>query len=130
MTTTNLERARAYLRALEARDGTALDHYAPDVRQIEHPNRLSPKGAERDLAALREAAERGRIAIAHETYTLESATSEGDRVALEVTWTGTLAIPLGTLQPGDVLRARFAVFLEYRDGRIVSQHNYDCFEPF
>lgn len=26
--------------------------------------------------------------------------------------------------------ARFGVFMELRDGKILSQHNYDCFDPF
>ena len=41
-----------------------------------------------------------------------------------------LAIPLGTLPAGGEMRARFAVFLQFRDGKIVSQRNYDCFEPW
>lgn len=28
------------------------------------------------------------------------------------------------------MRARFAVFLEYRDIRIVGQRNHDCFEAW
>lgn len=31
---------------------------------------------------------------------------------------------------GQVLRARFGVFLDFRDGRIVRQRNYDCFDPW
>jgi hypothetical protein len=26
--------------------------------------------------------------------------------------------------------ARFAVFMDFRDGRIVRQRNYDCFDPW
>jgi hypothetical protein len=26
--------------------------------------------------------------------------------------------------------ARFAIFLTFRDGKIVRQHNYDCFDPW
>ena len=26
--------------------------------------------------------------------------------------------------------ARFAIFLDFRDGRIVRQRNYDCFDPW
>jgi hypothetical protein len=29
-----------------------------------------------------------------------------------------------------MLRAHFALFLEFRDGRIVRQRNYDCFEAW
>ncbi len=58
----NLERARRYLAAIE-RDGAAdgpFTFLAADIRQVEYPNQFLPKGAERDLAAMAEAAERGR----------------------------------------------------------------------
>lgn len=32
--------------------------------------------------------------------------------------------------PHDVMRASLAMFITLRDGRIASQRNYDCFEPF
>ena len=51
-------------------------------------------------------------------------------VALEVLWTGTLAVPFGSLAVGDNMRAHFAVFIQLRDGKIVAQRNYDCFDPW
>jgi hypothetical protein len=39
-------------------------------------------------------------------------------------------VPIGKLVPGDTMRAEFGVFLSFRDDRICSQRNYDCFEPF
>jgi len=51
-------------------------------------------------------------------------------LVLEVTWRGRLAVPVGSLKPGDEMRARFAVIFEFRDGRIFRQRNYDCFDPF
>jgi ketosteroid isomerase-like protein len=47
-----------------------------------------------------------------------------------VLWVGTLAVSLGAIPAGGEMRAHFAVFLEFRDGRIHRQRNYDCFEPF
>jgi hypothetical protein len=47
-----------------------------------------------------------------------------------VIWTATLAVPLGTLPAGGQMRARFAVFLEFKDDKIIFQRNYDCFDPF
>jgi hypothetical protein len=44
--------------------------------------------------------------------------------------TGSPGRCIGQLQPGQEMRAHFAVFLEFRDGRIRRQRNYDCFEPF
>jgi len=131
----NLETARRYLAAIEA--GTAGDpgdgaavFFAPDVEQVEFPNRFVPAGATRDLAALRDAAERGRKVLRAQRYALKHAFASGDTVILEVLWAGTLAVAVGTLAAGDEMRAHFAVFLEFRDGRIVKQRNYDCFEPF
>lgn len=59
-----------------------------------------------------------------------SALASGVRVALEVQWSGTLAIPFGSLPAGGQMRARFGVFLDFRDGLIGAQRNYDCFDPF
>ena len=121
---------RRYLDAIEADDGDPLAFYDPAVVQVEHPNRFLPGGATRDLAAIREAAERGRRVLTGQRYEVRSAVASGDRVALEVLWTGTLAVPVGTIPAGGEMRAHFAMFLEFRDGLIVRQHNYDCFEAF
>jgi ketosteroid isomerase-like protein len=124
--------ARRYLAAIE--QGLTGDAFAalftPDFVQEELPNRLSPNGSTRDLAGILEAAERGRRAISSQRYLVLGQVANGRDIALEVEWTGTLAAPLGDLPAGKTLRARFAVFLETRDGRIARQRNYDCFYPF
>jgi hypothetical protein len=133
-----LERVRAYLAAIEAdtdpaagaAPNGALAFYHPDVRQEELPNRLIPTGAVRDLAALREAAARGRGVLRAQRYAVRSALVHGPRVALETLWVGTLGVPIGQLAAGDEMRAHFAMFLDFEDGLIRGQRNYDCFEPF
>jgi ketosteroid isomerase-like protein len=128
----NLAAARRYLTAVES--GTTGDalaaFYAADVVQEELPNRLTPHGARRDLRAILDAANRGAQVMAAQRYETDTAQASGDSVALEVRWTGTLAVPVGSLPAGGEMRARFAVFLEFRNGKIVAQRNYDCFEPF
>lgn len=127
---TNLERATAYLRAIEARDDGAHAYFAPEVIQQEFPNRLVPGGATRDRAALIAASERGKRACTSERYEVVRAITQGDEVVLETIWTGTLAVPFGTLPVGGTMRAHLAICLTFRDGHIVSQRNYDCFDPF
>jgi hypothetical protein len=51
-------------------------------------------------------------------------------LAAEILWTGVLAIPMGELKPGDAMSCYSGIFLDFRDGRIVGQRNYDCFPPF
>ena len=127
---TNLESTKAFLRSIETRDGAALAYYAPDIVQREFPNRLVVDGATRDLAALRVGVARGEQAVREERYEIVRALESGDEVALELIWTATLRVPLGALPAGGVMRAYLAMFLTWRDGKIVSQRNYDCFEPF
>jgi ketosteroid isomerase-like protein len=135
MTTTeqaNLETARAYLAAVEGgATGEALARwFTPDVVQEEFPNRLMPAGARRGLAELLDGAVRGQNVMSAQRYEVLSAIASRGRVALEVRWTGTLAIPLGSLPAGGEMRARFGVFLDFRGGRITAQRNDDCFDPF
>jgi steroid delta-isomerase-like uncharacterized protein len=103
---------------------------ADDVLHEEFPNRLLPNGAQRDRAAMLEASERGKKVMAAQHYEVLSAIASSDTVALEVRWTGTLGVPFGSLPAGGQMRARFAIFLEIRDGKIRRARNYDCFEPW
>jgi ketosteroid isomerase-like protein len=132
MSTTNLELARRYLRAIEqGATGEALAaFFHPEVTQREYPNRLVPTGATRDLRAILDGAVRGQKVVSSQRYEVRHSVSEGERLALEVDWSATLLVPVGTLPAGGTIRAAFGVFLTFRDGRILSQHNYDCFEPF
>jgi ketosteroid isomerase-like protein len=127
-----LELARRYFTALEGgATGEALAaFYAPDVVQEEFPNRLSPLGARRDLARILAAAARGQQVMAAQRFEVLQAVASGDRVAVEFRWAGTLAVPVGSLPAGHEVRGRFVVFMEFQDGRIVAQRNYDCFEPW
>ena len=127
----NLDAARRYLATLEHGDlAGSLKFFAPDVVQEEFPNRLAPSGAKRDLDGLREAAERGRRVMSAQTFDVLNAVAIGNQVVLEVRWTGTLTLGFASIPAGGQMHARFAVFLEFRDGKILRQRNYDCFEPW
>ena len=108
--------------------GELAAFFHPDATHHELPNALFPDGSIRDLAGLRAAAEAGRATLSAQSFELISALAAGDHVALEATWTGTLAVPLGDLPAGHTLRAHIAAFLEFRDGKIIAQRNYDCYE--
>ena len=128
----NLEVARRYLAAIEA--GAVGDDlavfFAPDIEQIEFPNRLVPTGARRGSAEMLEGALRGQKVLREQRYQVEHAFADGHVVVLEVMWVGILAIDRGEIPAGREMRAHFAVVLELRDGRIATQRNYDCFYPF
>jgi ketosteroid isomerase-like protein len=127
----NLETARKYLQAIEAgATGDALARFfTPDVQQHELPNRMAPAGVRRDLAAILASAAHGQQVVAAQRLAVQHAIASGTTVALEVHWTATLAAAVGPIPAGGELQAHTAVFLEFRDGKIAVQRNYDCFEP-
>jgi ketosteroid isomerase-like protein len=123
----NVDLAVRYHEAI-SRGESPDPYFHDDAVHREFPNALFPDGAVRDLDGLRAAAERGRTTISGQRFEVLNAMASGDQVALEVLWTGTLAVPLGDLPAGLTLRAHIGTFLEFRDGKIVSQRNYDCYE--
>jgi ketosteroid isomerase-like protein len=130
--TDNLTIARQYLEALEngAEGGALAEFFTKDVVQEEFPNRLSPIGVHRDLAGILEAAKRGKKVMRAQKFDVLNSISEGDTVALEVFWSGYLAVAVDSLPADSEMRAHFSVWLEFRDGKICRQHNYDCFDPW
>ena len=132
MSATNVDIALRYLQALEqGAVGEALAaFFHPEVEQREYPNALYRNGQQRGLKGLLEGAERGQKLLASQRYAVRGTVAQGDSVALEVDWTGTLAMPVAKLPAGATMRASLGMFLTFRDGRIVSQRNYDCYEPF
>ena len=123
---------RDYLQALEADADEARlsEFFAPGVRQREFPNRLVEAGAERDLAALLAGSRKGRLVIQNQRYAIKSLLAVGERVAVELEWSGELKVPLGATPVGGTLRAHCGMFFRTEQGRIAEQHNYDCFERF
>ena len=65
-------------------------------------------------------------------YEVRRIVESGDEVAVELEWTGVLAVPVAAmnLEAGHEMKAFVAMFLTIRDGKIVSQRNYDCYPPF
>ncbi len=61
---------------------------------------------------------------------MANAVADGDQVVMEVTWTGTVREAAGPFAAEQTLRARLAIFLTFRDGRIMRQRNYDCYDPW
>ena len=129
---TNLSAVRRYLTELQSgHSGEALRaFFTEDVLQVEFPNRLNPTGASSDLATILERSIRGQKLLESQTYAVVSEMVQGNRAAIEAHWSGVLGVPLGALKAGTTLQAHFAMFFLFRDGRISSQRNYDCFEPW
>jgi ketosteroid isomerase-like protein len=127
----NLDSVRRYLKAVE--NGLFDDIaglFTDDAVMEQLPNRVYPQGLRADLSQMGQAFAKGRKLLSSQTYEIENAVIEEKYVAIEVLWTGTLAVAFGSLAVGAKMRCHSAMFFEFRDGRIASQRNYDCFEPW
>jgi ketosteroid isomerase-like protein len=103
--------------------------FDPEAMQEEFSNRLAPAGAKHDLAAVLAIAERDKKLMKSQTFEVKTLMAGGDRIAIEIAWSGKLGTPLGDLPAATELKARVALFLEMRNGRILRQRAYRCFEP-
>jgi hypothetical protein len=72
----------------------------------------------------------GRQILRSQRYNVRRIVETGDEVAVELEWTGTLAVSVMNLPAGSEMKAFVAMFLTFRDGKIISQRNYDCYPPF
>jgi ketosteroid isomerase-like protein len=122
----------AFIHTLQNRESASelIHFYHPDIEQIEFPNTLTRIKTVRTLEGLKSASEKGKAVLQKEHYEILKTYTFGNTVIIEAVWTGTLAIPLGAIPIGGEMKAYFAQFYEFKDGKIIKQRNYDCFEPF
>ena len=132
MASSNSSLARQYLLAVASLGpfDDVANFFSPDIVFQEFPNRIAPQGRIRRAADLRAAYEQGRQLLRSQTYTVQRIVEAGDEIAVELEWVGTLAIPVMNLPAGSEMKAFVAMFLTFRDGKIISQRNYDCYPPF
>jgi len=128
----NLQLVLDYFHAIEQNaDETRLAaFFSAELEQHEFPNRLVERGAARGLSQVLAGSRKGRTVVRNQRYAVKSALVDAERVAVELTWTAELQVPLGNLKVGETMTAHCGVFFRIAAGRIVQQHNYDCFEPF
>lgn len=124
--------AKNYLKALkQGKTGKELAiFFHEDVEQVEMPNRLNPKGTTSNLNMLLERAEQGKKLLKSQDYKVRNAIVQENTVIFEVDWSGILNVHVGTLNAGQTMRAHFAMFIDFKDGKIIHQRNYNCFEDF
>ncbi len=131
MTTTHEQHLRDLYAAICA--GATGDDLAvfwhPDAEQVEYPSVMRPHGHRRSLAEMVEGAELGLRIIRDQRYDVHTVIQDGDDVAVQLTWTATVAADLGSISAGTPLVAHVAAFYRFRDGLLLRQSSYDCYEP-
>ena len=102
MSTSNVARTRQYLQAVASMGPpeNVSAFYTPDVVIQEFPNRIAPNGRVRRAADCRAAYEQGRKILQSQRYDVQRIVEAGDEVAVELEWTGVLAVPVMNLPAG------------------------------
>ncbi|WP_230487013.1 nuclear transport factor 2 family protein [Nocardioides anomalus] len=99
----------------------------PDAEQVELPSLVRPLGHRRPWSEMLEAYAAGFLA--RQAYEVTDVLADGDRLAVRLRWTATAATAAGPIPAGAELVAHVAVSYELRDGLILRQSSYDCYEP-
>jgi ketosteroid isomerase-like protein len=122
---------REYIEAIETFDLQAVGRLLhPEVVQIERPNKLYARGQSRGYDKMMADLPRGAKVLRKQSYPITAMHEAGDTVVVETRWEGIVNVPLGALQPGDAMVAHICMVITLRDGRIIRQVNYDCYEDF
>jgi ketosteroid isomerase-like protein len=132
MTTPQLDLLGRYLAALERFEPpqALAPFFTPDVAVHELPNRLVPQGRLRAGKDLAEAVAAAPRVLSAQRYQVHRAVESGDTVVLDVSWSGTLKVPLGQTAIGGTVRARISMWVRFRGGQICEQTNFDCYDAF
>jgi len=100
-----------------------------DMRFVERPNLVNPRGSTRDVAQLLTSVAQGRQLLEAQHFEIVDHVVAGDTIATRVIWTGTPAVDAPPFRAGSCIRADSFMHFTLRDGRIAHQENYDCFHP-
>lgn len=127
----NMEVVRTYLGAVERLDvEAAAGCLDPVIEQVERPNRLYKDGQVRGFEQRMRDLPRAAQVLQRQSYDVATVFASGEQVVVEARWEGIVNVPLGRLMPGDAMVAHIAMVFTLKDGKIVRQVNYDCYEDF
>ena len=114
---------RLYVAISAGATGDALaTFFHPAAEQVEYPSLMRPHGHRRPLAEMLAGAELGTTLIRDQHFEVHRVIEHGDEVAVQLTWTG-------VLRAETPLVSHVAAFYEFRDGLVLRQSSYDCYEP-
>lgn len=100
-----------------------------DVRFVERPNLVNPKGGERDRDTMRAGIDAGKALLAWQSYEVLEHIGDGDTVVTRFRWTGELGVDAGTWVAGTRLSAWCVAIYRLRAGRITHIEQLDCYDP-
>jgi len=102
----------------------------PDAVFYDNPNLINKVGQVRNSGKSLEGVAMGQKILATQRYDFIEIVETGNKLVIECTWRGVMAIDAGHLKQGQELKAYICMIVEFKDGMIYTQRNYDCYVPF
>jgi hypothetical protein len=102
--------------------------FHPEVIQTEYPNQLSSEIRQRSLDIMLESMDTNRIILKSQHFSVLKVADAGNILVVEAKWTGEIGVDAGQFRRGQVMKAFICTVIEFRDGKIYRQRNYDCYE--
>lgn len=129
----NMKTAIAFVHLVE-QHVTDTDAYTdvlhPDVEFIEYPNLITKNGQVRNKENALKGIALGKAILSSQRYDYLDWHETPDCVVIEILWKAVMAIDAGHLKQGQELQAHICMIVCFKDGKIISQRNYDCYQPF
>ncbi len=123
----NLSTARKVVETYNRSVRTYVEEcFAEEFEWVEAPTRVNPAGRAGGRKELLEAGSFSEAALKDESMEVLNMIASGDTVVLESIWRGTLTVDMKRAPAGTHVEARAAQILRFRDGKIISSHEYPC----
>lgn len=129
----HIDIARRYFYLLESftTDISAYrDILHPAIEQTEYPNAVVGQTVHRTLEKLNAGMEAGKKLLSSQKFDIRKFYELEDSLIIEAVWSGQIGESTGDFLYGKILTAYICIVMEFRDGKIYRQRNYDCYERF
>ncbi|SEW14135.1 nuclear transport factor 2 family protein [Chitinophaga arvensicola] len=102
--------------------------FHPNIIQTEYPNQLSNEIKQRNFDIMLESMVTNKIILKSQHFSVLKVVESGNTLVVEAKWTGEIGVDAGQFRRGQVMKAFICTIIEFRDGKIYRQRNYDCYE--
>lgn len=117
--------------ALETDPAVYQELLHPDVEQIEYPNLRNRSLQRRSFSEIIEHIRAGRELLLDPHIELRRTQTCADgSILVEAYWHATLATDIGSMIRGQRLSTYFCLVFELKEGKIIQQRTYGCFDHF
>ncbi|CAM6120200.1 unnamed protein product [Calypogeia fissa] len=100
-----------------------------DMVETEYPNLLSPMTRNRSTEEGMKGISMGRRFLKFQKFSIQKVFEAENAVTVEMIWSGEILANIGPLKADQALSAFVCYVFEFKDGLILHQRHYDCFEP-